>query len=81
MVGGGGGSCGYWSMGSGSKESRHSGTWDKGTWLRQGELFKRCIDESGGSGSSVGGGVGGFCRVIAREIRHELVAVIKGAVG
>src|SRR6266478_10166281 len=26
MVGGGGGSCGYWSMGSGSKESRYSGT-------------------------------------------------------
>jgi len=26
MVGGGGRSCGYWSMGSGSKESRYSGT-------------------------------------------------------
>ncbi len=81
MVGCGGGSCGYWSMGSGSKESRYSRTWDKGTWLRQGELFKRRIDESGGSGSSVDGGARGFCGVIAREIRHGLVAVMKGAVG
>jgi len=81
MVGGGGGSCGYWSMGSGSKESRYSGTWDIGTWLRWGELFKRRIDESWGSGPSVDGGARGFCGVIAREIRHGLVVVMKGAVG
>src|SRR6266403_5830848 len=81
MVGGSGGSCGYWSIGSGSKESRHSGTWDKGTWLRQGELFKRRIDESGGRGASVDRGAGGFCGVIVRDIRHGLVAVMKGAVG
>ena len=80
MVGGGGGSCGYWSMGSGSKESRHSGTWDKGTWLRRGELFKRRIDESGGSVPAVAGGVG-VCGVMAREMRHGLVTVMKGAVG
>ncbi len=81
MVGGGGGSCGYWSMGSRSKESRYSGTWDIGTWLQRGELFKRRIDESWGSGSSIDGGARGFCGVIAREIRHGLVAVMKGAVG
>ncbi len=81
MVGGSGGSCGYWSMGSGSKESRYSGMRDKGTWLRRGELFKRCIDESGGSRSSVDRGAWGFCEVIARDIRHGLVAVMKGAVG
>ncbi len=68
MVGGGGGSCGYWSMGSRSKESRYSGAWDEGTWLCQGELLKRRIDKSGGSGSSVNRGAGGFCGVIAREI-------------
>ncbi len=81
MIGGGGGSCGYWSMGSGSKESRHSGMWDIGTWLRWGELFKRRINESRGSGSSVDGGAGGFCRVIVRDIQYGLVAVMKGAVG
>ncbi len=68
-------------MGSGSKESRYSGTWDIGTWLWQGELFKRRIDESGGSGPSIDGGAGGFCGVIVRDIRHGLVAVMKGAVG
>src|SRR6266446_9302467 len=80
VVFGSGGSCGYWSMGSGSKESRYPGTWEEGAWLRRGELFKRRIDESGGSGSVVAGGVG-FCGVMAREMRHGLVAVMKGAVG
>jgi len=55
--------------------------WAKDGWVWQGELFKRHIDESRGSGSSVDGGAGGFCGVIAREIRHGLVAVMKGAVG
>ncbi len=81
MVGGSNGSCGYWSMGSGSKESRYPGTREEGAWLRRGELFKRCIDESRGSGSSVAGGVEGFCGIMAREMRHGLVAVMKGAVG
>ena len=80
MVFGGGGSCGYWSMGSGSKESRYSGMWGEGGWERRGEVFNRRIDESWGSGSSVAGGVG-FCGVIARDMRHGLVAVMKGAVG
>ncbi len=53
VVGCGGGSCRYWSMGSGSKESRYSGTREEGAWLRWGELFKRRIDKSRGSGSSV----------------------------
>jgi len=81
VVGGGCGSCRYWSMGSGSKESRLSGVWAEDGWLRRGELFKRCIDESGGSRSPIDGGAGGFCRVIVREIQHALVAVMKGAVG
>ncbi len=81
MVGGGGRSCGYCSSGSGSKESRLSGMRGKDPWLHRGELFKRRIDESGGSGSSVNGRAGGFCGVIVREIRHGLVAVMKGAVG
>ncbi len=81
MIGGGSGSCGYWSMGSGSKESRYSGTWDIGPWLRRGELFKRRINKSWGSGSSIDRGAGGFCEVIVRDIRHGLVAVMKGAVG
>jgi len=68
MVGGSSGSCGYWSMGSGSKESRQSGVWGKDGWLRRGEVFKRHIDESGGSRSSVNGGAGGFCGIIARDI-------------
>ena len=68
MVGSGSGSCGYCSNGSGSKESRLSRTCGKHPWLCQGELFKRCIDESGGSGSAIAGGVGGFCGVIARDI-------------
>ena len=81
VVGGSGRSCRYWSIGSRSKESRYSGMWDRGTWLRRGELFKRRINESGGSRSSVDGRARGFCRVIARDIRHGLVAVMKGAVG
>ncbi len=81
MVGGSGGSCGYWSIGSGSNESRYSGVWGSEGWLRRGELFKRRINKSGGSRSPVNGGAGGFCGVIAREIRHGLVAVMKGAVG
>ncbi len=81
MVGGGSRSCGYWSMGSGSKESRYSGTWGIGSWLCRGELFKRRIDESWGSGSSIDGRAGGFCGVIVRDIRHGLVAVMEGAVG
>ncbi len=56
MVGGSSGSCGYWSMGSGSKESRLSRTRGKGLWLRWGELFKRRINESWGSGSPIEGG-------------------------
>jgi len=44
---------GYWSMGSGSNESRYSRVWAKDGWLRRGELFKRHIDESRGSGSSI----------------------------
>ncbi len=68
-------------MGSGSKESRLPGVWAKDGWLHQGEVFKRRIDESRGSGSSVDGRAGGFCGVIARDIRHALVAVMKGAVG
>src|SRR6266446_6021046 len=63
----GGGSCGYWSMGSGSKESRYSGIRGEGGWLRRGELFKRRIDKSWGSGSIVTGGVGS-CGVMAREM-------------
>src|SRR6266478_5651726 len=80
MVLSGGGSGGYWSMGSGSKESRYSGTWEEGTWLRRGELFKRRIDESGGSGAVVAGGVG-LWGLIASDMRHGLVTVMKGAVG
>jgi len=50
VVGGDGAfSGGYWSMGSGSKESRYSGVLSRGGWLWWGELFKRRIDESGGS--------------------------------
>ncbi len=80
MVFRGSGSGGYWSMGSGSKESRYSGIREEGAWLRRGELFKRRIDESWGSGSVIAGGVGcgGFG---ARDMRHGLVAVMKGAVG
>ncbi len=81
MVGGGCGSCGYWSMGSGSKQSRLSKMWAEGGWLRRGEVFKRRIDKSGGSRSSVDRGAGGFCGVIVRDIRHALVVVMKGAVG
>jgi len=55
--------------------------WGEDGWLCWGELFKRHIDESGGSGSPIDGGAGGFCRVIVRDIRHALVAVMKGAVG
>ena len=80
VVLGGGGSGGYWSMGSGSKESRHSGMWGEGSWLRRGEVFKRRIDESWGSGSPVAGGVG-LWGLIASDMRHGLVAVMKGAVG
>ncbi len=61
MIGGSGGSCGYWSMGSRSKESRLSGVWGEDGWLQRGELFKRRIDKSGGSGSPIEGGAGGFC--------------------
>ena len=68
MVGGGCRSCGYWSMGSGSKESRLSEMWAEGGWLHWGEVFKRRIDESRGSGSPIDGGAGGFCGVIARDI-------------
>ena len=68
VVGGGSGSCRYWSMGSGSKESRYSGMWGIGPWLWRGELFNRRIDESWGSGSSIDGRARGFCGVIAREI-------------
>ncbi len=54
MVGDGGiSSDGYWSMGSRSKESRYPRVWAKDGWLRRGELFKRCIDESGGSRPSI----------------------------
>jgi len=42
--------------------------WAKDSWLWWGELFKRCIDESRGSGSPIDGGAGGFCGVIARDI-------------
>jgi len=51
------GTCsdGYWSMGSGSNESRYSGVWAKGGWLWRGELFKRHIDESRGSRSPIYG--------------------------
>src|SRR6266436_1204813 len=80
VVLGGGGSCGYWSMGSGSKESRYSGTQGEGGWLRRGELFKIRIDESGGSGAAVAGGVG-LWGLIASDMRHGLVTVMKGAVG
>ncbi len=58
MIGFGDGSHGYWSMGSRSKESRLSGTRGKDPWLRRGELFKRHINESGGSGSSINRGAG-----------------------
>jgi len=68
VVSGGCGSCGYWSIGSGSKESRLSRVWTEDSWLWWGELFKRCIDESRGSGSPIDGGAGGFCGVIARDI-------------
>jgi len=68
MVGGSCGSCGYWSSGSRSKESRLSGMRGKDPWLCWGELFKRRIDESGGSGSPIDGGARGFCGVTAREI-------------
>ena len=60
----GGGSGGYWSMGSGSKESRYSGTRGEGGWLRRGELFNKRIDESWGSGPVIAGGVG-VCGVMA----------------
>jgi len=81
MVGDCRGSEGYWSNGSGSKESRVSGMQGKDPWLCQGELFKRCINESGGSRSIVDGGFGGCWGFIARDIRHALVMVMKGAVG
>ncbi len=68
MVGGSCGSCGSWSIGSKSKESRVSGTRGKDPWLHWGELFKRCIDKSRGSRSAIDGGAGGFCGVIARDI-------------
>jgi len=67
-------------MGSGSKESRYSGMWGKGGWLRRGEVFKRRIDESWGSGSPVAGGVG-LWGLIASDMRHGLVTVMKGTVG
>ncbi len=80
VVFGGGGSCGYWSVGSGSKESRYSGMCGEDAWLRRGEFFKIRIDESRGSGAIVAVGVGcdGF---EARVMRHGLVAVMKGAIG
>jgi len=68
MVGSGGGSCGYWSNGSRSKESRYPGTRGKDPWLCRGELFKRHINESGGSRSPIDGGARGFCGVIVRDI-------------
>src|SRR6266481_4534051 len=80
VVFGSGGSCGYWSMGSGSKESRYSGMRGEGGWLRRGEVFKRRINESQGSGSPVAGGVR-FWGLIASDMRHGLVTVMKGAVG
>src|SRR6266478_4569636 len=76
----GGGSCGYRSVGSGSETSGHSREREEGAWLRRGELLKNFIDESRGSGSIVAGGVGGR-GFRAREIRHGLVTVMKGAVG
>ena len=80
VVLGGGGSRGYWSMGSGSKESRYSGMREEGAWLRRGEFFKIRIDESRGSGAIVAVGVG--CDGLeARDMRHGLVTVMKGAVG
>ncbi len=80
VVLGGSGSCGYWSVGSGSEASGHSREREEGAWLRRGELLKNFIDESRGSGSIVAGGVGGG-GFRAREIRHGLVTVMKGAVG
>ena len=67
-------------MGSGSKESRYSGMRGEGGWDRRGEVFKRRIDESWGSGSPVAGGVG-LWGLIASDMRHGLVTVMKGAVG
>jgi len=69
MVGNSGvSSDGYWSMGSRSKESRYSGVWAKDGWLWWGELFKRHIDESRGSGSLICRRSEGFCRVIVGVI-------------
>jgi len=46
-------SGGYWSIRSGSKQSRYPRSWGKDGWLSRGEFLKRRIDESGGRGASI----------------------------